>query len=253
VDAGGTLGDAIDLEGGPNVESRHTVINAERFRSGMTFEQYVKYVGTPENLKREGSMGVARQNYSDFLQKRYEKVRLADAQIGAIRWLTSQADGPAKIVVISEEWSSDCRRDVPTLQRLAEAGGIEMRIFTRDGVKYSGTNRPSSSESPNADLMAEFLNEKNGNVWQSIPVAVFYTKDFRYLHHYTEYPAIYHKDRVVGHLRAPKPGETPEQTKERGTRDFFALQASPFFDVWACAGIDEILSALHERLVVGSL
>ncbi len=34
-------------------------------------------------------------------------------------------------------------------------------------------------------------------------------------------------------------------------REFAALQNSPFFDLWACAGIDEILSALYERLVVG--
>jgi len=32
-----------------------------------------------------------------------------------------------------------------------------------------------------------------------------------------------------------------------------ALQQSPFFRVWASAGVDEIISALHERLVVGSL
>jgi len=68
-----------------------------------------------------------------------------------------------------------------------------------------------------------------------------------------EYPAIYHKDRVVGHIRAARPGETPEQARERGDRDFMALQQSPFFRLWACAGIDEILTALHERLVVGSL
>jgi hypothetical protein len=30
-----------------------------------------------------------------------------------------------------------------------------------------------------------------------------------------------------------------------------ALQGSPFFDLWASAGIDEILSALYEKLVVG--
>ena len=39
----------------------------------------------------------------------------------------------------------------------------------------------------------------------------------------------------------------------RGARDFMALQQSPFFRVWASAGVAEIISALHERLVVGSL
>jgi len=73
-------------------------------------------------------------------------------------------------------------------------------------------------------------------------------------YHYIEYPAIYHKDRLVQeHIRAPRSGETPEQTRERAAREFMALQQSPFFRIWACAGVDEILSALHERLTVGSL
>jgi hypothetical protein len=234
------------------VERKQSVVTPERYARGMTFDRYVTFIGTPENLKREASTG-ARRDWTDYVRKRYDSVRLADAQVGAIRWLASQPGGPAKVLVIAEEWSSDCRRDVPMLQRLAEAGGLELRIFQRDGDKTSRANRPSLAESPNADIMAEFLNEKNGQTWQSIPVAAFYTKDLEYLYHYVEYPAIYHKDRVVGTIRSPRPGETPEQAKERGDRDFFALQASPFFDLWACAGIDEILSALHERLVVGSL
>jgi hypothetical protein len=35
-------------------------------------------------------------------------------------------------------------------------------------------------------------------------------------------------------------------------REFAAMQASPFFDLWASAGIDEILSGLYERRVLGS-
>ncbi len=173
-----------------------------------------------------------------------------------MKWLANQPGGPAKVLVISEEWSSDCRRDVPMLARLAEAGGLDLRIFTRDGRTFSRSQNPSLAEAPdsNADIMAEFLNVKDGQTWQSIPVAVFYTKGLGYLYHYVEYPAIYHKDRLVNeHIRAVRPGETPEQTRERGDREFSALQQSPFFHIWACAGVDEILSALHERLTLGSL
>lgn len=237
------------------MDRTQSVVTPERFLKGMTFGQYVAYAGTPENLKREASGGAVRRDWSDYLRVAYAAARLSAAQADAVRWLTAQSNGPAKILVLSEEWSSDCRRDVPMLARLAEAGGMELRIFRRDGQRFSRSQRPSLAEAPdsNADIMAEFLNEKNGQVWQSIPVAVFYTKDLEYLYHYIEYPAIYRKDRVVGVLRAARPGEPPEETQKRGERAFFAMLDSPFFRVWACAAVDEMLSALHERLVVGSL
>ncbi len=234
---------------------RPSVVTPERFASGMTFEQYVAYVGTPENLKREGSLGLPRRDWSGFLRAAYSETRLSDAQVAAVKWLAAQPGAPAKILVIAEEWSSDCRRDVPMLARLAEAGGMELRIFRRDGQRFSSTDTPSLAEAPdsNADLMAEFMNVKNGKAWQSIPVAVFYTRDLEYLYHYIEYPAIYHKDRVVGHIRGARPGESKDEAQKRGDREFTELQRSPFFKIWACAGVDEILTALHERLLLGSL
>ena len=99
--------------------------------------------------------------------------------------------------------------------------------------------------------MLEFMNVKNGGEWASVPVAVFYTRDFRELHRYIEYPAIYQKDWIRSRQNAAKAGESGEQAKERAGKDFAALQASPFFDIWASAGVDEILSGLHEKVVFG--
>ena len=45
-------------------------------------------------------------------------------------------------------------------------------------------------------------------------------------------------------------GETVAQARERDQREFLALQNSPLFDLWASAGIDEIVSALYEKLTV---
>lgn len=128
----------------------------------------------------------------------------------------------AKLLVISEEWSSDCRRDVPMLARLAEAGGLELRIFPRDGPKVGRGPRANPDESPTADIMNEFLNLKDGQTWQSIPVAVFYTKDLECLYRYTEF-----------------------------IRDWTALQQSAFPRMWAGAAVYQILSALYERIVLG--
>ena len=55
-----------------------SVVTPERFAQGMTFEQYVKYTGSPENLAREafgsyypdgGSIGAARRDYSAVFEK----------------------------------------------------------------------------------------------------------------------------------------------------------------------------------------
>jgi hypothetical protein len=236
-----------------------SVVTAERFAKGMTFEEYVRYVGSPGNLAREawggylpdgGSIPTARRDSSAILRERYARARLSEPQAAAIRWLAGLAGGPASILVISEDWSSDCRRDVPMVARLAEAGGLELRIFNRDGEKILGRRRPDPVAYPdgNHDLALEFLNRKHGGEWASVPVVVVYTADFTELHRYVEYPAIYRKDLIRGRQQAARAGESEARTRERGQREFLAMQASPFFDVWASAAIDEILTGLYEKL-----
>jgi len=229
------------------------MVSRERYAQGMTFDEYVKFVSTPENLKREGSFNMPRKDYGGFLRKAFESAQLSDAQREAWQWITSQPNGPARMLVISEEWSSDCRRDVPVLARLAQAGGLEMRIFPRDGHTISSLASPDPKESPNADLMAQFLRKRDGQTFQSIPIAAFYTKGFDHLYTYMEFPQIYRKDRVVSAIRAPKPGESKDDTAKRGLGDFFAFQQTPFFRLYAAAAVDEIVAMLHERIRVGSL
>ena len=153
-----------------------TSVTPERFASGITFEQYLAYIGTPENLSARARPRRARAGTGAAQMRAL--VRGVPPHRGADGG-HPLAGEPAERArprssCISEEWSSDCRRDVPMLARLAEAGGMELRIFPRDGQKFSASQRPSLAEAPdsNADVMAEFLNEKNGQTWQSIPVAV---------------------------------------------------------------------------------
>lgn len=225
------------------------VVTPERFASGMTFDQYMAFIGTPGNLEREAGWwrGPERMDWSGPLRAWYEGSTLRADQVAAIRWLTAQPKGPAKVLVISEEWSSDCRRDVTILGRLAEAAPLELRIFPRDGQRVGRGPTADPAESPNADLMNEFLRERDGQTYQSIPVVAFYTSDLEYLYHYTELPALYHKERLAAAMQVARPGETREQAWERFLRDWGAMQQSPFFRLWAGAAIDEMLSALHER------
>src|SRR5215475_15255787 len=69
-----------------------SVVTPERFASGMTFEEYVVYIGSPENLAREGfgyyggSFGAApRKDNSTVIRERYTRARLR-----AHRTLSSQ-------------------------------------------------------------------------------------------------------------------------------------------------------------------
>ena len=240
-----------------------SAVTAARFAKGRTFDEYVKYVGSSENLAREafgsyfpdgGSKGSARKDNSAIFRERYAKARLTEAQTAAIKWLAAQPGGPANILVISEDWSSDCRRDVPMLARLAEAGGLQLRIFNRDGHRILWTRRPDPAAAPDAnwDLMLEFMKTTDTGEWASLPAVGIYSKDFQLLGRYLEFPSVYHKDRIRGHQQAARPGETEAQARERGMKEFAALQASPFFDLWASVAVDEILSALHRRAVVGS-
>jgi hypothetical protein len=219
----------------------------------MSFDRYVEYIGSPENLARETNAG-PRIDRSALFREAFKQARLTDSQSAALKWLVAQPGGAARMLVIAEDWSSDCRRDVPTFARMAADAGMELRIFNRDGQHFSSANVPSLAEAPdsNADLMAMFLNHKDGQTWQSIPICAFYTAELEYLYHFTEYPAIYDKERVVvEHIRAPRPGESPEQTRARADREFGELVSSPFFRVWASATVDEIISALHRKAVLG--
>jgi hypothetical protein len=230
------------------------VVTRERFAGGMTFDRYLAFIGTPENLAREAGWwrGPERMDFSGILRTWYDGLRLRDDQAAAIQWLAAQPRGPAKILVISEEWSSDCRRAVPTLSRLAEAGGLELRIFPRDGARVGREPRANPADSPNADLMNAFLRKQDGRTYQSIPVAVFYTGDLEYLYHFTERPMIFHHCRIADAMQVPRPGETREDTWDRFMRQWAAMHQSPVSTVWAFAAIDEMLSALYERMI-GSL
>ena len=131
-----------------------SVVTPERFASGMTFEQYLAYIATPENLIREAfSFGAApRKDNSALIRERYARVHLADHQREAITWLAAQPGGPARILVISEDWSSDCRRDVPMLARQARAADLQprRRQDPRHTAARSGHRRHGRQPRPDA-------------------------------------------------------------------------------------------------------
>lgn len=137
-------------------QPKGSVVTAQRFAAGLTYWEYLEHI---------------QRNRAKF-EYNYDQTCLTDDDVRAFRELASRPDGPARVLALAEEWCPDVFRGLPVMARIAEAAGMELRIFARD---------------QNLDIMDEFLNQGK---YQSIPVFVFYTRDQRYLAHWIERPAL---------------------------------------------------------------
>lgn len=132
-----------------------TAISPEMFAGAKTYEEYI---GTITRNQAKFADNLAKTEIPDDLAARY-------------RALVARADGPAKVLVIGEDWCPDVFRGMPVMQRIAAAAGMEMRVLERD---------------QHMDVMQHF---RAGGEFDSIPVFVFFTRDHRYLAHWIERPA----------------------------------------------------------------
>ena len=90
-----------------------SVVTLERFAQGMTYDQYMDTV----------KVNKAR------IEEYYANIEVGSEQANALRELTSAAGGPARMMIIGEDWCGDVVRELPVLARVAEAAGLELRIF----------------------------------------------------------------------------------------------------------------------------
>ena len=141
--------------------------------------------------------------------------------------MTSNPNGPTKMLVLGEDWCGDVVRGLPILARMAEAAGWEMRMFPRD---------------QHHDIMNEFLKEGQ---WMSIPTAVFYTSDHRYISHWIERPEVAEKEikEIEEAIRAENP-DINEQDFGRERRARTAARA----EAWQQASVEEIIDRLQANL-----
>lgn len=142
--------------------SETSVVTPERFQQGFSYSAYI------DQIK------VNKARFDGF----YENFKPTPEDAAALKELAAKPNGPAKMLVLGEDWCGDVIRGMPVLARICEAAGLEMSIFPRDD---------------NHDIMNEFL--KNGE-WMSIPVAVFYTADHKYICHWIERPASAEREMV---------------------------------------------------------
>jgi len=82
-----------------------------------------------DDFGREGT-SAPKINYSAFFREAFEKSRLTDDQEAALKWLIAQPKGPARMLVISEDWCIDSQSAVPVVSALADAASnLSLRRF----------------------------------------------------------------------------------------------------------------------------
>ena len=165
--------------------SETSVVTPERFASGFTYQEYLDQIKVNKNWFQ--------QLYADF-QLTYEEADFFTAA-------TAHPQGPTMLLVLGEDWCPDVYRGMPMMARIAEAAGMEMRIFPRDA---------------NMDIMNEFLKEGQ---FASIPTAVFYTRDHQYIGHWIERPEAASREMasITAQVQKEMP-DAPEQQQRAAAR-----------------------------------
>ncbi len=194
-------------------KQKESVVTSERYAQGQTYAEYVR------SIERNGQR----------FQENYDGTTIAPQDAAALKELMAKPHGPAKMLIIGEDWCPDVFRGMPVFQRVAEATGMEIRIFKRD---------------ENKDIIAEFL--KDGE-HESIPVAVFYTKDMEYLGHFIERPDLAYREmrETLGpmYARMRKPDMTADE-KEAAKRENIAFQNGPMWANWRDETVREVIRML---------
>lgn len=188
-----------------------SVVTAERFSQGFDYPSYM------DQIK------VNKARFDGF----YNGFKLSPEDAAFFKELAQRPNGPAKMMVIGEDWCGDVIRGLPVLARIAEAAGIPISIFPRDS---------------NTDIMDEFLKEGK---YMSIPVAVFYTADHDYICHWIERPevAAIEQREIEQAIRDENPG-IDDQAFGRERRARTAAKA----DDWIAATVVELKELLAKSL-----
>jgi hypothetical protein len=140
--------------------------NAERFRQGYIWEQYLQRI----------------QRNRDLFQKSYESVELTDAEIDWLRHYPHTT----YVMGIGEDWCPDVHGNLPVVARMASYNPekIVLRIFPRDeqssgkSAPYAEVPRsPEPQRFKNHDLMAEYLFGPHQSM--SIPAFGFFDESWR--------------------------------------------------------------------------
>lgn len=127
------------------------MVTKERFKQGMTLDQYL------------AQMGTNKEKFVEFLGE----IKIGPEDKQALDKLGKKLN----VLVITEDWCGDALYNVPVLAKMVEGNpNIEMRIFLRD---------------KNPDLMDQYLNQ---GLYRSIPVFAFFDESMNEVARFIERP-----------------------------------------------------------------
>ena len=203
-----------------------TVVTPARFEQGLHYDQF---------------MAQAKVNRDKF-ELYYNDPALSAEDISFFKKCVALPNGPAKVLALAEAWCGDVFRELPTVVRIAEATGMDLRIFLRD---------------ENPDIMDEFLS--NDGKARAIPVFIFYTKETRYLTHFTERSAGAHAElaAIMSQVRSQMnlPVGTTLATAPQASKQAFLgemiARITPRFNDWRKESIKEMRAILARALCIG--
>ena len=207
-------------------QATESVITRERFAQGKTYQEYI-------------DSGIRnREQFDD----NYSGLDISPDQQTALSELAAHSNGPDHMVIIGEDWCPDVYRGMPVGARIAEALGIEARVFERD---------------QNKDMIAEYL--KDGE-FESIPVFIFYNAEHLELANFIERPDLANSQMgelqaVLGDMRpeaiAQRLGHEPseeeiQQARAEGRERYLEWQrTSDTWANWRVATVDEVIDLLR--------
>jgi len=200
-----------------------TVVTPTRYAQGLTYA----------NFLAQAAVNV------DKFEKNYKSAPLSPEDLAFFRRAAAQPGGPSKILAIAEAWCGDVYRELPSVAKIAEETGMELRVFLRD---------------ENPDIMDEFLS--NEGQARAIPVFVFYTADMQYITHFTERSTTAHRelaeilDEVKGKMGLAKEttiATAPEDRRQELLREVIA-KIQPRSDDWRKEAIKEMRQLLSGAL-----
>jgi hypothetical protein len=200
-----------------------TVVTPARFKQGLSYAEFLAQ--SPIN--------------HDKFEHYYNHPVLTEDDFSFFRNVATLPNGPRKLMVIAEAWCGDVYRELPTAVRIAEAAGLELRIFLRD---------------QNPDIMDEFLSNEGKS--RAIPVLAFYTDDMRYITHFTERSVTAHRELGAAlseskarlGLQASAGLETLSSSDRHALiRELLPL-VEPHLDEWRKQAVEEIRDLLSKAL-----